>query len=427
MKVLIIADYAPPYNKIGAVRVGKTAKYLKKFGHDVRILTSHHATETDLSLPVEVENHETIYASSQRFSELVPKDYWHRSAWKRLLLRLCLLLKYRNIYYLFREDSLAWSVVAKSKGQSLIDDWKPDVILSSALPIVAHVIASKLASQNKIAWVAEYRDLWSGGHGAHVDSLSQYLFPVIEKRMLKSASSLITVSQPLADHLHRVHNKRVTVVFNGYDEAVGVLSKHPNVVDDDKTLFSIVYTGAVYEGRDPSPLFEAIGLLESDIRGRLSVHFYTDDDALVTRLIHAYHVEDVVSVKARVPYSESLAVQANADVLLFLSYSSAIRGGSGILSGKAFEYLAARRPILSIGVDDGHVLCQDGLMINHHKANDIAQQLIRWTHQKSTLGHIPLEISQQKIERWSREHQTAILEKELLRAVEQFSINVERF
>src|SRR6185295_12678783 len=30
----------PPFNSIGAVRVGKTAKYLIRLGHDVRVLTA---------------------------------------------------------------------------------------------------------------------------------------------------------------------------------------------------------------------------------------------------------------------------------------------------------------------------------------------------------------------------------------------------
>ena len=37
MRLLIVSFAFPPYNSIGGVRVGKTAKYLASFGHDVRV------------------------------------------------------------------------------------------------------------------------------------------------------------------------------------------------------------------------------------------------------------------------------------------------------------------------------------------------------------------------------------------------------
>ncbi|MCH7554209.1 MAG: hypothetical protein IIC82_09470 [Chloroflexi bacterium] len=52
MRILLVSYYFPPTNAIGAVRVGKLAKYLLAQGHDVRVLT---AAEPYLpkSLPVE--------------------------------------------------------------------------------------------------------------------------------------------------------------------------------------------------------------------------------------------------------------------------------------------------------------------------------------------------------------------------------------
>ena len=53
MKVLILSWYFPPSNTIGAIRVGKLAKYLMRRNVDVRVVT---ARETDLSktLPLEI-------------------------------------------------------------------------------------------------------------------------------------------------------------------------------------------------------------------------------------------------------------------------------------------------------------------------------------------------------------------------------------
>src|SRR3954469_21113017 len=53
MKVLILSWYFPPSNTIGAIRVGKLAKYLMRGDVDVRVVT---AREPDLSktLPLEI-------------------------------------------------------------------------------------------------------------------------------------------------------------------------------------------------------------------------------------------------------------------------------------------------------------------------------------------------------------------------------------
>ena len=53
MKVLILSWYFPPSNTIGAIRVGKLAKYLMRRNVDIRVVT---ARELDLSktLPLEI-------------------------------------------------------------------------------------------------------------------------------------------------------------------------------------------------------------------------------------------------------------------------------------------------------------------------------------------------------------------------------------
>ena len=40
MRILFISFFFPPYNAIGCVRTGKTAKYLMRFGHDVRVISA---------------------------------------------------------------------------------------------------------------------------------------------------------------------------------------------------------------------------------------------------------------------------------------------------------------------------------------------------------------------------------------------------
>jgi len=52
MKVLIVSFWFPPANVVGAIRVGKLARYLDRHGYDVRVLTAK--LGGDQSLPLEI-------------------------------------------------------------------------------------------------------------------------------------------------------------------------------------------------------------------------------------------------------------------------------------------------------------------------------------------------------------------------------------
>ena len=68
MKVLIVAFAFPPANMIGAVHVGKLARYLDRRDHDVRVLTTD--LVEDRSLPLEISRERVIYT-----------DYLERKSW----------------------------------------------------------------------------------------------------------------------------------------------------------------------------------------------------------------------------------------------------------------------------------------------------------------------------------------------------------
>ena len=50
MKVLIVSFWFPPANVVGAIRVGKLARYLDRHGYEVRVLTTN--IGGDQSLPL---------------------------------------------------------------------------------------------------------------------------------------------------------------------------------------------------------------------------------------------------------------------------------------------------------------------------------------------------------------------------------------
>lgn len=62
-------------------------------------------------------------------------------------------------------------------------------------------------------------------------------------------------------------------------------------------------------------------------------------------------LSDNATVIENVPHQEAIREQASATALLLLINNSP--NAKGILTGKIFEYLASKRPILAIGPEDG--------------------------------------------------------------------------
>ncbi|HET6680410.1 MAG TPA: hypothetical protein VFG84_04365, partial [Gemmatimonadaceae bacterium] len=117
----------------------------------------------------------------------------------------------------------------------------------------------------------------------------------------------------------------------------------------------VLHLGTLYHGRDPRPLFNALG----DLRraGRLppdTVDFRFVGDCRwfhglrVDELASQAGIADVVSLHDPVPPAEAQSLLREADVLLLLAQRQPAQ-----VPHKLYEYLGAARPILAFADEDG--------------------------------------------------------------------------
>ncbi|MBV8506534.1 MAG: glycosyltransferase [Alphaproteobacteria bacterium] len=364
MKVLIVSFAFPPANVIGAVRVGKLARYLDRRGHDVRVLTTD--VVEDRSLPREISRERVVYSEYrerrhwlERAARLLRRPTAHRTGVpcehsrpqdgaRTGLLRQTVRRHYLGLIHI-PDQRADWIRTAIPAGRRLIEEAKPEIIFASAPPNTGLVIASRLARAYKIPWVADFRDLWVDNPYYSEPNWRRWVDAMLERVILRRAAGLVTVSPIWAEQLRRRHGKNAAVVYNGYaDEDFPRLAERV----DRGEILTIRYMGSIYQGfRDPSALFSAIALLPDQLRSRISVEFFTDAGNVVSNAAAAHRVESVVAVKPRVPYRHALALQMDSDVLLLLQSSDPRDEGN--LPAKLFEYLYARRPILFIGYERG--------------------------------------------------------------------------
>lgn len=425
MRILLVSFFFPPYNNIGALRVGKIARYLTQGGHDIRVIASANQP-LQPTLPVEIPQEQVTYApwlDVNRPVELAlggrqrVAANGYRSS-RSMSGPMAGLFKTAGSVYKtlcnFPDGQIGWVPWATAAARHVTADWRPDVIYASAMPFSSLLVAASVARRLGIPWVGELRDLWVDHHAYSHPPWRRRVERRWEAHTLSRAAALVTVSEPLADRLRTLYGKPTAVIYNGFDPQDYPVASRTTSPDEPLRL---VYTGMVYERfQDPTPLFQAIAKL-GPLKERVRVAFYGRYVAHVKEQASRVGVEDQVEIHPPVPYCESLRLQVEADVLLLLLWND--RKESGIYSGKLYEYLGARRPILAVGPGDDlpAKLIRDrqaGVVMNDPP--QIAAQLSTWiTEKKSSQGIPPTEA--EDVSDLTRESQTRQLEEFLHQVV----------
>lgn len=441
MRILLVTHYFPPYDHIGSARTGKTAKYLERFGHDVRVIAARDTLTPFATMPVEIAADHVVYTPwiswffrtdlafnrlAQRIrgasapgegrtaapsapNDLAGDTTRRESGTTRTGKRIRDAL--RTLFY-FPDAQIGWLPYGIRAGRRLLETWRADVILASSGPYTALMIANALSREFGIPWVAEFRDLWVENHQYQHPDWRRAIELRLEKKTVSTASGLVTVSEPLADRLREAYAADVEVVYNGFDP--GDHGEGPS--GSSAPYLTIVYTGWVYPQHTLAPLFEGLrklGAGPSDLR----IIFYRADATLVRDLAAKFGVAEMVEAREGVEFMESLRIQREADVLLYLSWNDPSQ--TGIFSGKLLQYFGAGRPILAVGNVDN---APARVILDHHlgfasaDSGEIAQQISRWIAEKRETGRVK-ELPPQAAAEYSRENQTRRLERFLARVI----------
>jgi len=402
-KVLIVSFRFPPANTMGAVRIGKFAKYLPEFGWEPIILTVDRVKGLPQTLPVEVSESKIIrtpYFALAPFIryKLVGDEANSQSATLSKvsslkgvayrLIRLARFIYSRPEVSFFLDEPWGWYPHALKTGLEVISKSKVDVIFSTFGPRLPHLVASRLHKRTGIPWVAEYRDLWAQNPYATKIQPFHFLEQRLEKRVMKTSDLLITVSDPLAKELEAFHSRRVITITNGFDEE----DYRGNVPLTPR--FTITYTGNIYPGkRDPTPLFEAIAELKQEDKispDDLEVRFFGRNVAeTIPPLVEKYRLREFVKTYGFVPFKESIRRQKESTALLLLEWNDP--RAEGTLTGKIFEYMGARRPILAIAFKGGeidNVLLKSGCGVVANEVSEIKGILTKWLDEFRQYGKI---------------------------------------
>jgi hypothetical protein len=196
------------------------------------------------------------------------------------------------------------------------------------------------------------------------------------------------VTKGAGEHLRAITKLPVIVSYNGFDpeDFAGL----DNVEPYDPRHLTIVHAGVIYPGRrDPTPLFKAIAAL-GDEKNKIRCLFYHDENGSVATLAEHYGVRSCVEIREAIPRPEILRLERQADILLECRWQE--KAGDGVIPGKLFEYIGARRPIVSIGsltAESADIIRDNGLGLVSNDPNQIHTMLREALDIKARCGRLP--------------------------------------
>lgn len=402
--VLMITSVFPPEPYVGGLRPGMFSKYLPQYGWQPYILTGRTSLDKQQSVLMEIKG----IPSDKFIHEIfVKKQIDHKA-------KLTIFDKFKSLFFpdLFQVPGFVEPML--KEGEKIIKDNNIDAIYATSPDIGSLTVANILSKKYMIPWVADFRDIQEQDKIVTFrDRLLHFRMKYRRKVIVKSASAVITVSRHHADILATKLNKHINVIPNGFDSEVF----KPNL-NHKSNKFTIVYMGRILDEwtRNPRLLFDAMSkmmLKNKDLEKNVEILFYGTEPEIINNILKDYTCHSVVKVLPRINYVEVPTVLQNSCINLVLTN----RGRDGILTTKMFEYLAVKRPILSIP-DDGGELSQlikktnAGFVCN--SVNEVITALEKWYKEWKDIATIKCKSNDNEIMKFSRKEQTEELAKILL-------------
>lgn len=229
-----------------------------------------------------------------------------------------------------------------------IKEHEIDLIVSTAPDLAGHYLAAEVKQRFGISWVADCRDNYAVvcPHGISLES-----------SLLSSANVVTTVSRGVQMALEQRLNREVLLIENGFEPDFSDVSPDPVLEADE--FFNLVYTGRFadrYPDRhDPDLTMRAISEVvaeDPDFFKNLRVRIYGESEEELAPLLQIMYerypnLRSHVLACGVVDRGVALRIQQEANILLLLADPKQ----KGILTGKVFEYLATRNPVLCLPGD----------------------------------------------------------------------------
>lgn len=425
-KVLIISYYWPPSGGAGVQRWVKFTKYLREFGWEPIIYTPEnpefpsidHSFEKDIPTDVQViktkiwEPYNLYRLATGKKDEKINAGFISENKKQGFKDKLSIWIRGN---FLIPDPRRFWIRPSVKFLQQYLQQNPVDAIITTGPPHSMHMIGLGLKQKNNnLKWIADFRDPWTNidfYKELNLTFISDKIHHYFEQKVVHSADAVLVVSKGMEQEFRELKPKYLQVIPNGYDDA------DTNQLEyklDEK--FTISHIGTLNAARNPKTLWKALSVLikeDTQFKEDLQIQLVGKVDFSVLEDIKHFGLNDNLLKIDYIPHQEAIAKQKSSLLLLLLINNSG--NAAGILTGKFFEYLAAKRPILGFGPSDGDAAevlnaTGAGVMVDFEDVESAKANVLAYytQYQNKTLT-----IDSKSIEQYSRKSLTGELAKVL--------------
>jgi CxxC motif-containing protein len=364
-KVLIITYYWPPSGGGGVQRWLKFVKYFRDFGIEPIIFTPLNPERPSIDesllreIPEEIEIIKNKiwepYSFYKKFtgrkdSDKIQTAFLSEKKVKSSLLENISIWIRGNLF--IPDARRFWIKPSVKLIYEYLDNNNVDAIITTGPPHSAHLIGYRLKQMTSTPWMADFRDPWTNIDyykdlklGARADRKHHKL----EKIILQNADAVSVISQGMHDEFKHIVKRDYHIIPNGYDE--------DDVIDKDvKTSgnFVLSHIGSLSKARTPRNLLKVLSELTDEnqsLKQKLRIRNVGKIDVNALEAFKKNRLDDKLEIIDYMPHDLVISEQQSASMLLLLVNETP--NAKLILTGKIFEYIASKRPIICIAPEDG--------------------------------------------------------------------------
>lgn len=433
-RVLIITYYWPPSGGIAVLRCLKFAKYLRDYGWEPVIFTArdaHYPTfddSNDRDLPPDLE--------------VIRQPIWEPYAWYKKFMGKPADENVNNVFYTDEQDGgwkhrlavwvrsnffipdarATWINGSVRRLTDYLQQHPVDAILSDGPPHSNTRIATRVSKRTGIPWLADFQDPWTQVDYYQMLDLTPWgrrRHERMEQEAFRQAKLTTIVSPSWKRDLESIGAKNVRVLYWGYDpDDFAGLTRRPHA------KFTLTHLGIMGHDRNPESLFAAVRQLMEEVEGfatDFELRLYGQVDHRVHQSIEQHGISEVVDYRGTISRAEALQETLDSQLLLLLLNQQ--DNAAGRIPGKLFEYLAARRPILTFGPTDSDVAAilkdtRSGSVFPYGIAPAGPAQYLRDAYHEYKKGVVAVPTDEERIRKYSH----PVLVEQLARWLDEITV-----
>ncbi|MEO9892876.1 glycosyltransferase [Aurantibacter sp.] len=419
-KVLIVSYYWPPAGGPGVQRWLKFVKYLPEFNIEPIVYIPENPNYPIEDVTLEKEVPPEIRILKQKISE--PYKLAGLLSSKKTKRISSGVIQTKNQSFLekfmlwvrgnfFIPDARKnWIVPSIDYLSEIIAKEDINTIITTGPPHSIHLIGDGLKQQFNIKWITDFRDPWTS-IGYHkklkLTKSSAKKHKQLEHQVLNNADHIIVTSATTKTEFEQITKKPIAVITNGHD------TKYSGDSNLD-SQFTITHIGSLLTGRNPQNLWKVLSDIAREnpvFRKYLQLEFLGVVSQDVMDSLHRFELEPYIRLNGYVSHASAIRKQRGSQVLLLIEIDS--EDTKGIIPGKLFEYLSAKRPILAVGPYNWEVAnlikeTESGAIFDYKANSELKNVILKWFE---AFKEGQLTISSKNIEKYSRQSLTKELSK----------------